>query len=79
MGAVLAQQKQYEDAVAALQHAVDLDPAEPNAHYRLGRTYQAMGRQENAKQEFAKVRELHDKADESLASKMGTSPAPLPQ
>jgi len=61
------------------KHAVGLDPAEPDAHYRLARVYQAMGRQEKSKQEFAKVRELHQKADEPLASKIATTPAPLRQ
>ena len=76
LGAVLMQQKQYEDAAVAFQRAVELDPAEPDAHYRLARVYQAMGRTEQSQSEFAKVRELHEKADESLASKIPAAPAP---
>jgi tetratricopeptide (TPR) repeat protein len=79
LGAVLTRQKQYDEALAALQRAVQLDPAEPDAHYRLGRVYQAMGKAAESQKEFAKVRELHEKKDESLASKIPTAPPPLPQ
>jgi len=58
---------------------VELDPAQPDAHYRLGRVYQAMGDAAQSQKEFAKVRELHRKADEPLASKMSSAPPPLPQ
>jgi Tfp pilus assembly protein PilF len=78
LGAILTQQKQYKDAIIALRHAVELDPAQPDAHYRLGRVYQAMGDEVQSQKEFARVRELHQKA-ESLASKMAVAPPPLPQ
>jgi len=58
---------------------VELDPAQPDAHYRLGRVYQAIGNAAESQKEFAKVRELHEKADEPLASKMSAAPPPLPQ
>jgi tetratricopeptide (TPR) repeat protein len=74
MGAVLMQQKRYPEAMAALQRAVKLDPTQPDAHFRLGRLYQAMGNTADAEREFAKVRELHEKADD-LASKMPRSPS----
>jgi len=61
--------------VAALQRAEKLDPAQPDAHFRLGRAYQAMGNSAASQKEFAKVRELHEKAEESLASKMSPAPA----
>jgi tetratricopeptide (TPR) repeat protein len=79
LGAVLTQQKQYGDAIAALRHAVELDPAQPDAHYRLGRAYQAIGNAEESQKEFAKVRDLHEKADDPLASKIPTAPPPVPQ
>ena len=78
MRAAFTQQKQYKDAIAALDQAVALDPGHPDAHYRLGRLYQAMGDEIRSKKEFARVRELHQKA-ESLASKMPIAPTPLPQ
>ena len=79
LGAVLMQQKQYQEAVVTLRRAVELDPAQPDAHYRLGRTYQAMGDAMESQKEFAKVRALHEKANDPLASKMPASPPPLPE
>ena len=64
------QLKKYPEAQAALQRAVELDPTQPDAHFRLGRLYQAMGENEKATVEFAKVQQLHQKADEDVASKM---------
>ena len=57
-----------------IPRAVQLDPTQPDAHFRLGRLYQAMGNTADAEREFAKVRELHEKADD-LASKMARSPS----
>lgn len=77
-GAILAQQKRYDEAVAALRRAVELDPAEPDAHYRLGHVYQDMGKAAESQKEFAQVRELHEKKDD-LVGKMSASPPALPQ
>jgi tetratricopeptide (TPR) repeat protein len=79
MGTIFARQKRYDESVAALQRAVKLDPAQPDAHYRLAHVYQDMGKAVESQREFAKVRELHEKADESLATKMSATPPPLPQ
>ena len=78
-GAILAQQKRYGEALAALQRAVALDPAQPDAHYRLARVYQDMGKAEESQKELAKVRELHEKADEAVGSKMPAAPPSPPQ
>jgi tetratricopeptide (TPR) repeat protein len=80
LGVILAQQKRYSDAGAALQHAIALDPAEPDAHYRLARVYLEMGKAAESQKEFAKVRELKEKADqkdEDLVRKMSSSPPAL--
>jgi tetratricopeptide (TPR) repeat protein len=79
MGTVFAQQKRYDEAVAALQRAVKLDPAQPDAHYRLAHVYQDMGKAAESQREFVQVRELHEKAEEPFASKMSVTPPPLPQ
>jgi tetratricopeptide (TPR) repeat protein len=79
LGAILTQQKRYAEALAALKQAVKLDPSQPDAHFRLGKLHQAMGNMTGAEQEFAKVRELHEKQNEDVASKM-IRPAPdVPQ
>jgi tetratricopeptide (TPR) repeat protein len=76
LGAALMQLKRYPEALTALQQAVVLDATQPDAHFRLGRLYQAMGQSEKARVEFAKVQELHQKADEDVASKMPKPAAP---
>ena len=78
MGAIFAQQRRYEEAVTALQRAVQLDPAEPDAHYRLAHVYHDMGKVTESQKEFAQVRELHEKKDD-LVRKMAASPPALPQ
>ena len=70
-------QKDYKDAQSALLHAVDLDPALPDAHYQLGRLYQATGRPADAEKELHKVQELHKKAEDSLVGKIASSPPAL--
>jgi tetratricopeptide (TPR) repeat protein len=79
IGAILAQQNQHKDALAALQRAEKLDPAQPDVHLRLGRLYQAMGNKLEAQKEFAKLRELHQKSEEDISSKMSGSPPPAKQ
>ena len=76
IGGILTEQKRFPEAINALQHAEKLDPAQPDAHFRLGRVYQVMGNTVAAQKEFDKVRELHQKADD-VASKMSTAPPPL--
>lgn len=78
MGAILAGQNRHQEAIAALLEAEKLDPAQPDAHLRLGRLYQATGNPVAAQKEFAKLRELHQKADEGIASQMSGSPPPPP-
>ena len=79
LGAILTEQRQYPAAISALKRAVELDPEQPDAHYRLGRVYQATGNKAAAQKEFTRVRELHEKAEEDVARKMSTAPPPLPQ
>ncbi|HLZ39376.1 MAG TPA: hypothetical protein VKQ11_00345, partial [Candidatus Sulfotelmatobacter sp.] len=46
------------------------EPGEPNAHYQLGRLYQALGRKADAERELRTTRELQEKADQDVASHM---------
>ena len=74
IGAIFSEQKKYQEALVALQHAEKLDPAQPDAHYRLARLYRAMGNVVAAEREFARVSELQEKS-EDMAPKM-SSPMP---
>jgi tetratricopeptide (TPR) repeat protein len=80
LGVVDVDEKRNEDAVAAFQRAEQLDPSQPDAHYRLARVYMALGEKEKADQEFATTRNLHTKSDETLIQKVsgGAPPAPKP-
>jgi len=77
LGAIYLQQKDYKDAQTALLRAVALDPALPDAHYQLGRLYQALGKPADAAKELTKVKELHKKAEDSLVGKIASSPPAL--
>ena len=76
LGAIYLQQKKYKEAESALSNAVALEPKQPDAHYQLGRLYQALGKTAEAEKELHKVHELHEKQD-SLVGKMPPSPAVL--
>jgi tetratricopeptide (TPR) repeat protein len=78
MGTILTQKKRYDAAIVALQRAAKLDPSQPDAHYRLARVYQQMGKTAESRRELALVGELHEKADD-LVRKMSVSPPPLNQ
>ena len=77
LGAIYMQQKNYKEAQPALLHAVALDPDIPDAHYQLGRLYQAVGKPAEAEKELHKVQELHKKAEDSLVGKISSSPPAL--
>ena len=70
LGIVYANQKRNQDAIKALLRAEELDPKEPDAHYRLARIYMAVGEKQKADQEFAKTKDLHSKTAESLIQKV---------
>jgi tetratricopeptide (TPR) repeat protein len=76
-GRILTQQKRYDEAIAAFRRAIELDPEEPDAHYRLGRVYQLIGKIGDSQKEFGKVREIHDKSEEDMVRKMSAAPPAL--
>ena len=65
LGNILAKQQSYTEAVAALKRAVELDPKQSDAHYRLAGIYRTMGNTAEAEKEMAEVRALQAKSDES--------------
>jgi tetratricopeptide (TPR) repeat protein len=58
-GILDADADRHEDALREFQTAAKLNPLDVNAHYRLARLYQAMGRKDEAKVEFDKTSSLH--------------------
>ena len=70
LGKVLSDQNKNQEALAAFQKAESLDPADPDAHYRLARLYTTLGQKEKAQQEYTKTRELHTKAADTLIQKV---------
>jgi len=61
LGKSLVSAGRSHDAVAPLEKAVRLDPANPNAHYQLSFAYRRVGRDLDAEKELAAYREDHDK------------------
>jgi tetratricopeptide (TPR) repeat protein len=53
LGMTLLAEKKYPDAVAPLEKAVKLQPANPAGHYSLATAYARTGRREDADREFA--------------------------
>ena len=58
LGCVYADQKRDQEALPAFLRAEQLDPSEPDAHYRLARLYLALGQKQKADEEFAKTKSL---------------------
>jgi tetratricopeptide (TPR) repeat protein len=79
LGCIYADQKKNQEALTAFQHAVKLDPTQPDAHYRLARLYTQLGEKQKAAQEFAKTKELHNKTEESLIQKVSGNAAAASQ
>lgn len=70
LGTVLADEHKNDAAATALDHAIQMDPNQVDAHWRLARLYQSEGRGEQARAEFAKASALHQKEDQSLVQQM---------
>jgi tetratricopeptide (TPR) repeat protein len=62
LGASLLVQKQYADAVAPLEMAVKLQPANPLAHYDLATAYARSGRKDEAEREFAVHKQMSERS-----------------
>ncbi|RRA48606.1 tetratricopeptide repeat protein [Acidipila sp. EB88] len=76
LGCISADRKNNAEAVAAFEHAVKLDPAQADAHYRLARIYMQQGDKQKASAEFARTKELHTRTDDSLIQKISGAGAP---
>jgi Flp pilus assembly protein TadD len=71
LGMTLLAQKKFPEAVAPLEHAVKLQPANPAGHYSLATAYARTGRREDADREFA--------LQQKTSPPQGAQGAPPPQ
>jgi tetratricopeptide (TPR) repeat protein len=58
LGRILLDQGDAAGAVEQLEASMRLAPEEPRVHYQLGRAYQKLGRQDEAKKQFALFQQL---------------------
>jgi Tfp pilus assembly protein PilF len=64
LGILLTDEKSYDAAIQEFREAIRIDPKRSEAHYRLARLYQQLGRQAEAAPEFAMVKKLQEKSEE---------------
>jgi len=70
LGILDADSRHYEAAVTAFRQAINIDPKNFDAHYRLARVYRELGRTAEAEAEFAIVQKLHEKKTEEPLMKI---------
>jgi tetratricopeptide (TPR) repeat protein len=69
LGVLYAEQRRYDEAVAALRNAIRLKPEMEKAHYRLARIYLQTGQKELAAKELEIHQRLKDREAESGGQK----------
>jgi tetratricopeptide (TPR) repeat protein len=70
LGIIYSDADRRQDALRELKVAEKLNPEDQNVHWRLGRFYKSMGRNEEAKVEFDKTRSLQKASDQSVFTKL---------
>ncbi len=71
LGAVLAKQKKFPDAIEALKRAVDLDPTYADAHLTLASAYRQLGEGRKTQLEletFRKLKQVQNERDSGFGS-----------
>ena len=58
LGNLYADQHEYQQSIPEYEHALELDPNLPDAHYRLGTDYVHAGQKDKAQEEFAVYQKL---------------------
>jgi tetratricopeptide (TPR) repeat protein len=76
MGIVYMETDDQNGAVRELKKAVEMEPENVNAHFRLAKIYLSMGKKEEAKTEFALAKTLTTKMNKDLFKKIETANAP---
>lgn len=70
LGVLAADQKHFTEAIEDFKRAAALDPQDPDAHYRLAHIFQQLHRTGEAQEQFAIVRQLHERTREDLLDKI---------
>ena len=73
MGIVYAATARPESAIKELQQAIALDPQDVEAHWRIARLYQTIGKKDDAKSEFAIASRMNQTTHEVLTQKIGSA------
>ena len=76
-GQAFLKKKEPLKAVEVLERAVKLDPAWPDGRVLLGRAYQAAGRADDARQQFAAAQRLSNEERKRLEQKLNNSKPPV--
>jgi len=76
LGILLAQRRDSDEAARHFREAIRIDPSKPDAHYRLGRLLNSLGRVQDAQAEFETVKKLA--ADESAPPLIRLAARPHP-
>ena len=74
LGVIEADAKHNQEAEKEFKTAIRLAPEEADAHYRLARLYESMGRSADAQRELAVVKQLHQRTREDLLLKVSGPP-----
>jgi tetratricopeptide (TPR) repeat protein len=70
LGIVDQHDKRNAEAEANFKRAIELGPDDPDAHYRLARLLQSMGKTEEGRAELTKVQQLHKAKDNVLVQQI---------
>ncbi len=76
LGIVYMETDDEKDAVRELKKAIELEPDNVNAHFRLAKLYLSMGKKDESKAEFATAKTLTTKMNQDLFKKIQTANAP---
>jgi tetratricopeptide (TPR) repeat protein len=79
LGILDADAGRNDEALREMKLAAKLAPDDVNVHWRMGRLYRAMGKRNEAKDEFDKAANLHKATDNALLDRMSgphAQPAP---
>ena len=69
-GQLLAQQGDYDKAIVQFKRAIQLSPGEDSVHFQLARAYQKLGREDEAKAEYAIAQQIQQQLSREAQSRV---------